>query len=63
MLCLIPGSRGECSDLPGYCQTTKITLTEGSPERSGYMHMDKQVKLSILHEGHRDSQSRGSVAC
>ena len=48
MLCSIPGSRGEGSDLPGYCQTTKVTLTEGSPERSGYMHMDKQVTLSIL---------------
>ena len=45
---LIPGSRGEGSDLPGYCQTTKVTLTECSPERSGYMHMDKQVTLSIL---------------
>ena len=48
MLCLIPGSRGEGSDLPGYHQTTKVTLTEGSPERSGYMHMDKQVTLSNL---------------
>ena len=48
MLHLIPGSRGEGSDLPGYCQTTKVTVTEGSPERSGYMHMDKQVTLSIL---------------
>ena len=48
MLCSIPGSRGEGSDLPGYHQTTKFTLTEGSPERSGYMHMDKQVTLSIL---------------
>ena len=48
MLCLIPGSRGVGSDLPGYHQTTKVTLTEGSPERSGYMHMDKQVTLSIL---------------
>ena len=36
------------SDLPGYHQTTKVTLTEGSPERSGYMHMDKQVTHSIL---------------
>ena len=36
------------SDLCGYCQTTKVTLTEGSPERSGYMHMDKQVTHSIL---------------
>ena len=43
MLCSIPGSREEGSDLPGYCQTTKVTLTEDSPERSGYMHMDKQV--------------------
>ena len=48
MLCLMPGSRGEISDLPGYHQTTKVTLTEGSPGRSGYMHMDKQVTLSIL---------------
>ena len=36
------------SDLPSYHQTTKVTLTEGSPERSGYMHMDKQVTHSIL---------------
>ena len=36
------------SDLPSYCQTTKVTLTEGSPERSGYMHMDKKVIHSIL---------------
>ena len=36
------------SDLPAYHQTTKVTLTEGSPERSGYMHMDKQVTHSIL---------------
>ena len=48
MLHLIPSSRGEGSDLPGYHQTTKVTLTEGSPEKSGYMHMDKQVTLSIL---------------
>ena len=48
MLCSIPGSRGEGSDLPGYCQTTEVTLTKGSPERSGYIHIDKQVKLSIL---------------
>ena len=48
MLPLIPGSRGEGSDLPSYHQTTKVTLTEGSPERSGYMHIDKQVTLSIL---------------
>ena len=39
---------GVGSDLPGYHQTTKVTLTEGSPERSGYMHMDKQVTQSIL---------------
>ena len=48
MLCLIPGSRGEGSDPPGYCQTTEVTLTKGSAERSGYMHIDKQVTLSIL---------------
>ena len=48
MLCLIPGSRGEGSDLPSYCQTTEVTLTKSSPERSGYIHIDKQVTLSIL---------------
>ena len=48
MLCSIPGSRGEGSDLPGYHQATKVTLIEGSPERSGYMHIYKQVTLSIL---------------
>ena len=48
MLHSIPGSRGEGIDLPSYCQTTKVTLTEGSPERSGYMHIDKKVTLSIL---------------
>ena len=48
MLCSIPGSRGGGSDLPSYHQTTKATLTESSPERSGYMHIDKQVTLSIL---------------
>ena len=48
MLHLIPGSRGEGSDLPSYSQATKVTLTESSSERSGYMHIDKQVTLSIL---------------
>ena len=48
MLCLIPGSRGGGSDLPSYHQTAKVTLTESSPERSGYMHIDKQVTLSTL---------------
>ena len=48
MLRLIPGSRGEGSDLPGYHQTTKVTLTKCSPGRSGCMHMNKQVTLSIL---------------
>ena len=48
MLCSIPGPRGEGSDLPGYHQTTNVTLTESSPERSGYMHIDKQVTLFIL---------------
>ena len=48
MLRSIPGSREEGSDLPGYCQTTKVTLTESFPERCGCMHIDKQVTLSIL---------------
>ena len=67
MLHSIPGSRGEGSGLPSYRQTTKVTLTESSPERSGYMHIDKQVILSILimlvPRGALDSQSRGSVGC
>ena len=48
MICLIPGSRGVGSDPPGYHQTTKVTLTESPSERSGYMHIGKQVTLSIL---------------
>ena len=48
MLGSIPGSRGEGSDPPSYHQTTKVTLTKSSPERCGYMHIDKQVTLSIL---------------
>ena len=48
MLHLIPGSRGEGSDPPSYCETTEVTLTKSSPERSGYMHIAKQVTLSIL---------------
>ena len=48
MLHSIPGSRGEGSDLPGYHQTTEVTPTKCSPERSGYMHINKQVTLSIL---------------
>ena len=48
MLCSIPGSRGEGSDLPSHGQTTEVTLTKGSPERSGYMHIDKQVTLFNL---------------
>ena len=48
MLRLIPGSSGEGSDLPSYHQTTKVPLTKCSPGRSGYMHMNKQVILSIL---------------
>ena len=67
MLHSIPGSRGEGSDLPGYCQTTEVTLTKDSPERSGYMYIDKQVTIhsgyALLLERHQESQSRGSVAC
>ena len=48
MLCSIPGSRGEGSGLPSYHQTTEVTPTKSSPERSGYMHIDKQVTLSSL---------------
>ena len=35
-------------DPPSYHQTTKVTLTKSSPERSGYMHIDKQVTLSVV---------------
>ena len=48
MLHLIPGSKGEGSDPPGYHQTTKVILTKSSPERSEYMDIDKQLTLSIL---------------
>ena len=48
MLHSIPGSGDVGSDLPGYHQITKVTLTESSTERSWYMHMDKQVTHSIL---------------
>ena len=36
------------SDLASQHWTTKVTLTKTSPERSGYMHMDKQITQSIL---------------
>ena len=36
------------SDLTSYHQTTKVTLTKGFPERSGYMHIENQVLHSIL---------------
>ena len=51
MLCSIPGSRGEGSDLPGYCQTTKVILTESSPEQIWvHVHIDKQVHT--IHSGY-----------
>ena len=40
--------KGEGSGLSGYHQTTKVTPTKCSPGRTGYMHMNKQVTLSIL---------------
>ena len=48
VLSLIPVSRGEGSDPHSYHQTTKATLGKGFPVRSGYMHIEKQVTLSIL---------------
>ena len=46
---LITRFKGEVgSDLPSYHQTTEVILTEDSPEKSGNMHMDKQVTHSIL---------------
>ena len=33
---------------PVTIKQTEVTLTKSSPERFGYMHIDKQVPLSIL---------------
>ena len=68
MLCSIPGSGNVGSDLPSYRQTTKVTLTKGFSERSGYMHMDKQVTHSILimlfsTRGTETAKVEGMVAC
>ena len=41
MLCSIPGSMGEGSDLPSCHQTAKVTLTKSLPERPGCMYIDK----------------------
>ena len=57
MLHSIPGSRGEGSDPPGYCQTTKVTLTKSSPERSGYMHIAKQVTTVHVHWNYHGSSA------
>ena len=40
---LVQGDVG--SDLPSYHQTTEVTLTEGSTERSGYMHMKNKSHI------------------
>ena len=49
-LCFVPYQvQGEKVVIyPATVKTTKVTITESSPERSGYMHIDKQVTLSIL---------------
>ena len=47
MLHLIPGSRGEGSDLPGHCQINEVTITQSPPNRSGCMLMEKQTTLCI----------------
>ena len=41
MLHLLPGSRGEGSCLPGYCQINKVIITQGPPNRSGHILMVK----------------------
>ena len=48
MLCLIQGSRGEGSGLPGCHQINEVTLTQSPPDRSGHMFMEKQTTLCIL---------------
>ena len=41
MLHLIPGSRGEGSGLPSYCQINKVIITQSPPNRSGCILMGK----------------------
>ena len=57
MLCSIPGSRGEGSDLPGHRQINKVTITQSPPNRSGCMLMEKTN--STVHSGYA-SYSRGT---
>ena len=56
MLRLIPGSRGEGSDLPGHRQINKVTITQSPPNRSGCMLMEKTN--NTVHSGYA-SYSRG----
>ena len=50
MLCLIPGSRGGGSGLPGCHQINKVTITQSPPNRSGCMLMGKTN--NTLHLGY-----------
>ena len=48
MLYSIPGSRGGGSALPGCHQINEVTITQSPPNRSGHMHIEKQITLCIL---------------
>ena len=50
MLCLIPGSRGGGSGLPGYRQINKVTITQSPPNRSRHMLMGKTN--NTVHPGY-----------
>ena len=48
MLQSILGSRGGGSGLPSYDQINEVTITQSPPNRSGHMHIEKQITLCIL---------------
>ena len=50
MLCLIPGSRGGGSGLPGHHQINKVIITQSPPNRSGHMLMGKTN--NTVHSGY-----------
>ena len=70
MICALPNTGFEGMQVVNYptsYQTTKVILTKGVPNESGYMQIDKQGtqfywNILLLHKRHQYSQSRGSVA-
>ena len=48
MLHSIPGSRGGGSGLSSCHQINEVTITQSPPNRSGHIHIEKQIKLCIL---------------